>query len=80
MNDLVPKGLNHPAFEVRGACIKAISYLSEYLNPDIIMYHKILMPALIENISNANLKVGEKSLAAIDIFCENLEEKVREYL
>ncbi len=38
------------------------------------------MPALIENVSNGNVKVGEKALAAIDIFCENLEEKVVEYL
>lgn len=36
MNVFIKKGLNHPAPEVRGACIKALSYLTEYLSSDII--------------------------------------------
>jgi hypothetical protein len=34
------------------------------------------MPELVKNLHDSNLKVGEKALISIDLFCENLESKV----
>ena len=38
------------------------------------------MPELVKNVNDKNLKVAEKALIAIDLFCENLESKVQPYL
>lgn len=39
MNDFMPKGLSHPAPEVRGAAIKSLTYFADYLPVDICKYH-----------------------------------------
>jgi hypothetical protein len=38
------------------------------------------MPELVKNLDSKSLKVAEKAIIAIDMFCENLEIKVKQYL
>lgn len=81
MNVLIPKGLNHPAPEVRGAAIKALSYFSEYLIPDIVNYHAQVIPSMLAYINDLSTIVAEKALIAIDVFFENMEEdEIKQYL
>lgn len=75
MNVLIPKGLNSPAPEVRGAAINALSYFSEYLIPDIVDYHATIIPSMISHIDDLSNKVAEKALIAIDVFFDNMEEE-----
>lgn len=80
MNVFIKKGLNHSAPEVRGACIKALSYLTEYLATDIVQYHEIILPAIANSLNDLNIKVAEKAMIAIDLFCNNMEEELVNYL
>ncbi|EAR86075.2 karyopherin, putative (macronuclear) [Tetrahymena thermophila SB210] len=73
MSDFMVKGLNHPAGEVRGAAIKALTYFAEYLPVDVCKYHSTIVPAIISTFDDLNNKVAEKAIIAIDIFCDNLE-------
>jgi hypothetical protein len=36
MNVLIPRGLDDPRVEVRGAAIKALTYFSEWLCPEFL--------------------------------------------
>jgi hypothetical protein len=48
MNIFIPKGLACDQYpEVKGACIKAISYLTEYIPDSIIEYHAAILPSII---------------------------------
>lgn len=58
MNVLIPKGLNNPAPEVRGAAINALSYFSEYLIPDIVKFHATIIPAMMNYVNDASQKVA----------------------
>jgi len=80
MDVFMAKGLASEAIEIRGAAIKALSYMAEYLMPDIVLYHKVIIPALVSNFSNLSSKVAEKAMIAIDIFCENMEKEIIQYL
>lgn len=73
MNDFMVKGLNHPASEVRGAAIKALTYFAEYLPMDVSKYHATIVPAIMGSFNDLNSKVAEKAIIAVDIFCDNLE-------
>lgn len=73
MNTLIPKGLANEAPEVRGAAISALCYFSEFLLPDIIDYHKTIIPSLMSYLNDLSDKVAEKALMALDIYIENLE-------
>lgn len=72
MNVLIPRGLNHPAPEVRGAAINALSYFSEYLIPDIVSYHATIIPAMLKSFDDLSPKVAEKALIAVDVFFDNM--------
>jgi hypothetical protein len=81
MNTLIPKGLAHEAPEVRGAAIAALCYFSEFLLPDIVDYHKTILPSMMGYINDLSQKVAEKALMALDMYIENLEaEQISEYL
>ena len=61
--------------------MKALTYFSEYLVPDIIKYHKVIIPALTNSFNDLNKLVSEKAMIAVDIFCGNMEpEEISLYL
>jgi hypothetical protein len=72
MNLFIPAGLNSEHFEVKGATIKALAFFAEFLPDEIIVYHEVIMPALLKNFADLNPKISEKALIAIDLFCDNL--------
>jgi hypothetical protein len=81
MNTMIPKGLAHTAPEVRGAAICALCFFSEFLIPDIVDYHRTIIPSMMGHINDLSNKVAEKALMALDIFIENLEpEQIFVYL
>lgn len=65
MNVLIPKGLEHPAFEVRGAAINALIFFAEYLVPNIIDYHTVIVPSMVKFMNDSIEKVGEHALIAL---------------
>jgi hypothetical protein len=81
MSVLIPKGLEDPRVEVRGAAIKALTYFSEFLCPEILTYDHIVIPQMVRNLGEVDTRVREKGLVAIDIFAENMEEEaITKYL
>lgn len=81
MNVLIPRGLSHPAPEVKGAAINALCYFSEHLIPDIFEYHSVIIPALLSHFGDHSTKVAGKALIAIDVFFDGMEqEDIIQYL
>lgn len=74
MNVLIPKGLEHPAPEIRGAAINALCYFSEHLIPDIFEYHSVVIPSLMKYIGDLSPKVVSKALIAIDVFFDGMDQ------
>ena len=44
MNNLIPRGLEDARATVRGGAIKALTYFSEWLCPEILNYDNIVIP------------------------------------
>ena len=53
--------------------------LSEYLSPDILVYHQDMIQGLISNINTeagpSFNKLNEKALVALDVLTENMEKE-----
>lgn len=61
--------------------MKALTYFSEWLQPEILNYDHIVIPHMVKNLAEVDPRVREKGLQAIDIFAENMEEdKIKPYL
>jgi hypothetical protein len=70
----IKQGLQSNEEKIRGPTIKVICLMSEYLSTELLVYHKVIVSNLIENIiSNPSKKVQEKALIALDVLCENME-------
>lgn len=74
MNTLIPKGLAHPAPEVKGAAMKAIGYLSEYVQEEMVKYHAVILPAVLNAFNDTSMKVVEKAVQTTDIYFDNMDE------
>ena len=44
--------------------------------PDILKYHSVIIPALINNIGTLEPELTQKVIFCIDMFLENLEDEV----
>lgn len=80
MTSYVPNALASEVPEVRAAGIYAICYFAENLCPDILMYHKMILPALVKASGDSDGRVAQRALFTIDLFCENMEEEIVEYV
>ncbi|EEB17594.1 Importin-4, putative [Pediculus humanus corporis] len=85
----VCRGITDPTPIVRNVALFALGHFSEYLQPEISDYASELMPILLEYLSqlcNQLLKNGKpspgigKMFYALEMFCQNLEEKLTPYL
>ena len=81
MNKLIPKGLEHPDVIVRGAAINALIFFAQYLVPNIIDYHHLIVPSMVGFMNDSIEKIGEHALIALDMLFDNMEEdQIRKYL
>lgn len=80
LNNFIVLGISQVSSKVRGAAITALGYLSEFLAPEIVDYHKIIIPILLNSFNEADIKVAEKAVFSMDIFCENMEREIEPYL
>ncbi len=91
----IGNGIRDESIPVRNAALYALGQYSEYLQPDISNYASDLVPILLQYLDAhcvsgsrlqtvAEIAKDPKSLHsvfyALEIFCENLEEKVVPYL
>ncbi|KAK6629085.1 hypothetical protein RUM43_002902 [Polyplax serrata] len=85
----VCRGITDPTPVVRNVALFALGHFSEYLQPEISEYASELMPVLLEYLSqlcsqlmkNGKPSPGiDKMFYALEMFCQNLEEKLMPYL
>jgi hypothetical protein len=48
MSDFIPRGLDNPDPNVRTAALKSLCYFCEFLYPDILDYHSLIINALMK--------------------------------
>jgi len=77
---LIDLGLKNANPKCRRVTIYTIASMTEFINPEIFEYHAILLPALLNQLSDSNCDVVEQSMSAIDLFCESLSAKLEQYL
>jgi len=80
LKDLIPLGLSQSSAKVRGAAITTLGYLAEFLVPEIVDFHEMIIPILLKGFTEEDIKVAEKSVFSMDIFCENMEREIIPYL
>jgi len=47
---------------------------------EISSYHGLIIPAMIQSFNDVSIKVAEKSLFTLDIFCDVMQEDIVPYL
>jgi hypothetical protein len=50
------------------------------LPDEILKYHAVIIPAILNSFNDLSVKVAEKSLFALDIFCDKMEDELNFYL
>ena len=60
MNKILPLGLNHAQTEVKGAALTALCYFADFLKPEILIYHKLILPSLLTNLEFTKLNLFRK--------------------
>jgi len=58
----------------------AISFFSQYIHPEIFDYHADIIPLLLNYIHDLEELIVFKALFALNIFAENMEEKISDYV
>lgn len=79
INTYVQAALSNQIPEVRASGIYAICYFAENLCPDILSYHKVIIPALLKHVDDADTVVAQRAIFTIDLFCQNMEDDIAEY-
>merc|ERR1712226_1659107 len=82
MDKVFPYGISHANEAVKEAALKACSYFSQYLQPEIVDYHdKVLTAMLRELQKDLKQDMLQSILVAIDLFVENMEEhQIKDYI
>lgn len=80
MKNYIQKGIEHQAAEVKGAAIKCLCYFAEFLCPDILVYHKIIIPALLNNLNIEQPIILQKTLISLQTFADNMNKEILEHL
>mmetsp|Transcript_34463 Transcript_34463/g.60479 ORF Transcript_34463/g.60479 Transcript_34463/m.60479 type:complete len:1030 (+) Transcript_34463:1481-4570(+) len=74
-----------PAFQDESLAVKegaaiALGYCSEHLQPDILDFHEIIIPALLQSLDTPKNFVRNRVLFAIDTFIAGCDEELEPYL
>lgn len=80
MNNYIQPAVNSDVAEVRAGAIYAICFFSENLSPEIIDYHKLIIPTLLKASNDVNTRVAQRTVFTIDLFCQNMDEEVVQYI
>ena len=81
MKEIIPFGINHSELKVKNFALRAVSFFSEFLLPDILEYSNIVIPALLNAMESNDLDLAEHTIFVLDVFTEYLEEdQVKDYL
>lgn len=75
MNIIVPRGLASEHPYIRSCALRTITYFTEFLLPDIVSYHKAILPTVLGYLDSSEPRLVEKSLVALDVLLENMEEQ-----
>eukprot|EP00456_Euglypha_rotunda_P054567 TRINITY_DN4411_c0_g1_i18.p1 TRINITY_DN4411_c0_g1~~TRINITY_DN4411_c0_g1_i18.p1 ORF type:complete len:690 (-),score=137.36 TRINITY_DN4411_c0_g1_i18:12-2081(-) len=67
---------------VRAAAFVALTQFSDYLQPEILKFHKLVIPHLLLALDNSEetVTVKKKACVALEVFCEQLGEKILPYM
>ena len=81
MKEIVPFGIHHPDIKVKNFALRAVSFFSEFLLPDILEYASVVIPALINALESDDIDLAEHTIFVLDVFTEYLEEdQIKDYL
>ena len=72
------KSVQDPSELVRGAAVEAIIMMSDHLQPDILDFHELILPACFAMLDNAQeqVRVKKKVCLAVDAFCTEIDKDV----
>lgn len=72
----------HSSSTVRSAAAVAITQFADYLQPEILSFHEMILPCVFSMLLNPNetLSVKKRVVVAIEVFCENLGDDLLPYV
>jgi hypothetical protein len=75
MSTIVPRGLSSGHPYIKSCVLRTITYFTEFLLPDIVSYHKTILPPILHSLESSHARLAEQSLVAVDVLLENMEEE-----
>lgn len=80
MIDASVNGIRDPEAIVRAAACFAMTQMADSLVPEILEFHKDVMPLLMSCMSANDMMVTRRAVTAIEAFCETLDDDILPYL
>lgn len=69
VKNFVEVGLAHQNIDIRRATCYCINYMAQYIQPEIIIFHKHILPGLINSLSDYNSESLKPTVLSLEIFC-----------
>ena len=80
INLLINTFINDNNEKVKGQCIIAMDYLSQFCSPEINEYYDKIIPMLLQGIYSQSEDIIEKSLLEINYFFSSIDFEMEDYL
>ena len=80
MKNFIQKGLESQNNDIKKATFYAVNFFANYLNPEIIIFHPMIIPPMIKNLDSADQKTLQGNVVSLEIFCQEMDDGIMEYL
>jgi len=81
MKNFIKKGLESQHDSIRKATFYAINFFANYLFPEFVAFHPMVLPYLIKFLDSSDQRMLEGNVLCLDIFCQEMtDEIIMEYV
>jgi len=81
MKNFIKKGLESEHDNIRKATFYTINFFANYLFPEFVVYHPMVLPSLIKFLDSPDQKMLQGNVLCLDIFCQEMtDEIIMEYV
>jgi len=80
MKTYIQKGLESQHIGIKSAVFSTLNHFAEFLSPDVLGYHGMILPPMIQSLSTVDQKTLISNVICLEIFCDEMDEDILTYI
>jgi len=80
MKTYIAKGLESQHNGIKNATFSTLNHFAEFLSPDVLGYHEMIIPPMIQSLSTVDQKTLTGNIMCLEIFCDEMNEDIATYI